>query len=146
VRSSDDKAMWIGAGIAVAATLVLTVVADALQSTLNGPGSQVLAAPVLWGLGGGLGLCLGAGTAAWLTRRVLPGVLAALIGLVPFLVLLILAFNDKSLRFEDQLVGSLIVVVLPGFLAAVLVATAAAFTARFVHPSAPRSARDRVTA
>ena len=56
--------------------------------------------------------------------------LAALIGLVPFLLLLVLAYNDKSLRLEDQVVGTLIVVVLPGFLAAVLVATATAFAAR----------------
>ena len=100
---------------------------------------------MLWGLGGGLGLCLGAGTASWLTRRVGPGVLAALIGLVPFLVLLVVAYNDKSLRFEDQVVGSLIVVVLPGFIAAVLVATAAAFTARLFGPEpAHAGPHDRV--
>jgi hypothetical protein len=139
VRSGDNKAMWIGAAIAIVATLLLTVIAAALESTLNGPGKRILAAPVLWGLGGGLGLCLGAGTAAWLTRRVGPGVLAALIGIVPFLLLVIVAYNDTSLRFEDQLVGSLIVVVLPGFIVAVLVATAAALAARLFGPRARRA-------
>ena len=130
MQIDDKRAVWIGCGVAVGATIVLTAVAAALESTVNGPGSRTLAPPVLWALGGGAGLCLGAGTAAWLTRRVGPGVLAAAVGLVPFLVFVILGYNDKSLRLEDQVVGTLIVVVLPGFAAAVLVAVAAAYASR----------------
>ncbi|HEX5587328.1 MAG TPA: hypothetical protein VFZ17_08480 [Acidimicrobiia bacterium] len=130
MQIDDRRAVWIGCGVAVGATLALTALAAALESTVNGPGSRTLAPPVLWALGGGAGLCLGAGTAAWLTRRVGPGVLAATAGLVPFLVLVILGYNDKSLRLEDQVVGTLIVVVLPGFVAAVLVAVGAAYASR----------------
>jgi hypothetical protein len=146
VQIDDKRAVWIGCGVAVGATIVLTAVAAALESTVNGPGSRTLAPPVLWALGGGAGLCLGAGTAAWLTRRVGPGVLAAAVGLVPFLVFVILGYNDKSLRLEDQVVGTLIVVVLPGFAAAVLVAIAAAYASRMFGarqptPAAPNPAR-----
>jgi hypothetical protein len=31
------------------------------------------------------------------------------------LVLIVLAYNSSDLRFEDQLVGTLIIVVLPGY-------------------------------
>jgi hypothetical protein len=141
VQIDDKRAVWIGCGVAVGATIVLTAVAAALESTVNGPGSRTLAPPVLWALGGGAGLCLGAGTAAWLTRRVGPGVLAAAVGLVPFLVFVILGYNDKSLRLEDQVVGTLIVVVLPGFAAAVLVAVAAAFASRLFGARQANSAQ-----
>jgi hypothetical protein len=139
VHDRDAKATWIGGAVAVAATLVLTVAAHALESTVNSPGNRAVAEPVLWALGGGVGLCLGAATASWLTRRVGPGVLAAVVGLVPYLVLLVLAYNASSLRLEDQVVGTLVVVVLPGFLAAVLVATAVAFTARLFGPRPVRA-------
>jgi len=132
--------MWIGAAVAVVATLLLAVLADTLESVVNSPGSRTLAEPVLWGLGGGLGLSLGAGTASWLTRRIGPGVLAALIGTVPFLVFVVLAYNDKSLRLEDQVVGTFIIVVFPGFVVAVLVATGAAFASRLVGARHPRTA------
>ncbi|MET0627144.1 MAG: hypothetical protein ABW033_01645 [Acidimicrobiia bacterium] len=140
MQIDDKRAVWIGCGVAVGATIVLTAIAAALESTVNGPGSRTLAPPVLWALGGGAGLCLGAGTAAWLTRRVGPGVLAAAVGLVPFLVFVILGYNDKSLRLEDQVVGTLIVVVLPGFVAAVLVAIAAAYAARMFGARQPTPA------
>ena len=79
-----------------------------------------MAPPVLWAVGGGAGLVLGAVVASWLTRRAWPGVLAAVVGAVPFLVLVIFGYNSSDLRTEDQVVGSLIVVVLPGVVAAIL--------------------------
>ena len=69
---------------------------------------------MLWAVGGGAGLVLGAVVAAWLTRRAWPGVFAAVVGAVPFLVLVVFGYNSCDLRTEDQVVGSLIVVVLPG--------------------------------
>ena len=56
--------------------------------------------------------------------------LAALIGAVPLLVLVIVAYNSTDLRFEDQLVGTLIVVVLPAYVGAVACGAIAAVTAR----------------
>jgi hypothetical protein len=141
VRSDDHKAVWIGCGVAVGATLLLAVLAAAAESTVNGPGTRTLAPPVLWAVGGGLGLCLGAGIASWLTRRVGPGVIAAGAGVIPLLVLLIVAYNDKSLRFEDQVVGTLIVAVLPGFLVAVLVAVCTAYGARLFGAGRPKVSR-----
>ena len=141
VHIEDHKATWIGCAVAVGGTILLAVLAAALESTVNGPGSRTLAPPVLWALGGGLGLCLGAGTASWLTRRMLPGVLAATAGLLPLLVLLVVAYNDSSLRFEDQVVGTLIVVVLPGYAAALLVAVGAAYAARLFGTRSPSAAR-----
>lgn len=129
---AGGRAVGLGCGVAVGATLVLTAVAAALESTVNSPGDRRLAAPVLWALGGGLGLCLGAIVAAWSTRRAGPGVLAGCCGAVALLVLVILGYNDESLGFEDQLVGSLVIVVVPGLAAAVLCSFAAAYAARLV--------------
>ncbi len=124
--------MWLGTAIGVAASLLLTTLAAALESSINGPGSQTVAPPVLWAVGGGAGLALGAVVAAWLTRRTWPGVLAAVVGAVPFLVLVIFGYNSTDLRTEDQVVGSLIVVVLPGLVAAILLAWVTALVARLV--------------
>jgi peptidoglycan/LPS O-acetylase OafA/YrhL len=135
---SDARAVWLGAAIAVVASVLLTVLAAALESTVNGPGTRVVAAPVLWALGGGVGLALGAVVASSLTRRVWPGVLAAFLGAVPFLILVILGYNSGDLRAEDQVVGSLVVVVLPAFLAAVVVAAVAAGVARLVDRASHR--------
>jgi hypothetical protein len=129
---TDERAMWLGAAIAVVASLLLTTLAAALASSINGPGKQVVAPPVLWALGGGAGLVLGAVVAAWLSRRAWPGVFAAVVGAVPLLVLVILAHNSSDLRTEDQVVGSLIVVVLPGLLVAMILAWFTAVLARFV--------------
>jgi hypothetical protein len=130
VRSEDWRAVWLGATIAVASTLLLTVLAASLESTVNGPGRRAVAEPVLWAAGGGAGLVLGAVTSSWITRRAGAGALAALIGAIAFLVLVVLAYNNTDLRFEDQLVGTLIIVVLPGYLAAVIFGTLAALLAR----------------
>jgi hypothetical protein len=124
--------MWLGATIAVVTTLLLTVVAAGLESSINGPGTRSIAAPVLWAFGGGAGLVLGAVVAAWLTRRTWPGVFAALVGALPLLVLVVVAYNSSDLRAEDQIVGSLIVVVLPGLLVAFVVAWLTAILARAV--------------
>ena len=40
--------MWLGAAVAVVATLLLTTIAAALESSVNGPGRRVVAAAVLW--------------------------------------------------------------------------------------------------
>jgi len=66
--------MWLGAAIAVVASLLLTTLAAALESSLNGPGNRVVAAPVLWAFGGGAGLVLGAVVASWISKRAWPGV------------------------------------------------------------------------
>jgi hypothetical protein len=116
------RATWFGAAIAVVAAILFAVVAHALEPTINGPGTRNLAPPVLWGLGGAFGLGLGAFVASFGTRRFWPGAQAAFFGALTFLVLVVFAYNDKTLRFEDQVVGSLVVVVLPAFLAGLLAA------------------------
>jgi peptidoglycan/LPS O-acetylase OafA/YrhL len=131
----DERARWLGAAIAVVTSLLLTTVAAALESSVNGPGSRAVAPPVLWAFGGGAGLVLGAVVAAWLTRRTWPGIFAAAVGAVPFLVLVIIGYNSSDLRTEDQVVGSLIVVVLPGLLVAMVFAWFTAFLARLVGGS-----------
>jgi hypothetical protein len=130
VRSDDWRAVWLGSAIAVVTALLLTVLAASLESTVNGPGRRTLADPVLWALGGGAGLALGAVVAAWITRRVGAGALAALVGAIAMLVLVVFAYNNTDLRFEDQLVGTLIVVVLPGYIVAVICGAIAAILAR----------------
>jgi hypothetical protein len=124
--------MWLGAAIAVVASLLLTTVAAALESSINGPGSRTVAAPVLWAFGGGAGLALGAVVASWLSRRTWPGVFAAVVGALPYLVLVVLGYNSSDLRAEDQIVGSLVVVVLPGLLVAMVLAWLTAVVARAV--------------
>jgi drug/metabolite transporter (DMT)-like permease len=116
------RATWVGAGIAVIGSILFAVIAHALEPTINGPGTRNVAPPVLWGLGGALGLALGAFVASFGTRRFWPGAQAAFFGALAFLVLVIFAYNNKTLHFEDQVVGSLIVVVLPAFLAGLLAA------------------------
>ena len=130
--SDDARHTLLGTSIAVVAGLALTAVAAALDSTVNGPGHRAVAVPVLWGLGGGAGLVLGAVVASWLTRRIGPGVVAALGGGVAVLVLVVLAYNSRDLRLGDQVVGSLIVVVLPEVLVAVVAACTAGIVARLV--------------
>jgi hypothetical protein len=139
VVRSEERGMWLGAAIAVVASLLLTTIAATLEDTINGPGSRVIAAPVLWGLGGGAGLVLGAVVAAWLTRRAWLGVCAALIGAVPWMVLLVVAYNSSDLKAEDQIVGTLVVLVLPALVAATLFAVVTAFLARLVSGTLHRS-------
>jgi hypothetical protein len=124
--------MWLGAAIAVVASLLLMTIAAALESSINGPGSRAVAPPVLWAFGGGAGLTLGAVVASWLSRRTWPGVFAALVASVPYLILVVVGYNSSDLRAEDQIVGSLLIVVLPGLVAASLFAWAAAVLARAV--------------
>jgi peptidoglycan/LPS O-acetylase OafA/YrhL len=138
MRAGDERAVLLGAAISIVASLLLTVLAAALESTINGPGSRVVAPPVLWALGGGVGLALGAMVASSITRRVWPGVLAAFLGAVPLLVLVILGYNSGDLKTSDQIMGSLIVVVLPAFLAAVVFAALAAFVARQIDRATHR--------
>jgi hypothetical protein len=129
---TDERAMWLGAAIAVVASLLLTTVAAALESSINGPGSRAVAPPVLWAFGGGAGLVLGAVVASWLTRRAWPGIFAAFVASVPYLVLVVVGYNSSDLRAEDQIVGSLLIVVVPGLVAAILFAWLAAVLARAV--------------
>jgi hypothetical protein len=124
--------MWLGVAIAVVASLLLVTIAAALESSVNGPGSRAVAPPVLWAFGGGAGLSLGAVVASWLSRRTWPGVFAAVVASVPYLVLVVVGYNSADLRAEDQIVGSLLIVVLPGLVAASLFAWVAAMLARVV--------------
>jgi hypothetical protein len=119
---SDERAMWLGAAIAVVASLLLTTLAAAMESSINGPGSRTVAAPVLWAFGGGAGLVIGAVVASALSRRAWPGIFAAFVASVPYLVLVVVGYNSSDLRAEDQIVGSLLIVVLPGLLVAILAA------------------------
>jgi uncharacterized protein YacL len=135
VRTEYWRAVWLGAAIAVVASLLLTVLGASLESTVNGPGRRAVAEPVLWAVGGGAGLALGAVVSAWITRRVGAGALAALIGAIALLVLVVLAYNNTDLRFEDQLVGTLIIVVLPGYFGAVIAGAVAALLARLFGSS-----------
>jgi hypothetical protein len=130
VRSEDWRAVWLGSAIAVVSALLLTVLAAALESTVNGPGRRTVAEPVLWAIGSGVGLTLGAVVSSWITRRALAGALAALIGAIAVLALVVVAYNSSDLRFEDQLVGTLLIVVFPGYVAAVIIGAIAAFLAR----------------
>ena len=57
---------------------------------------------------------------------------AAVVGALPLLVLVVVGYNSSDLRAEDQIVGSLIVVVLPGLLVAMVVAWLTAIVARAV--------------
>lgn len=124
--------MWLGAAIAVVSSLLLTTLAAALESSINGPGSRAVAPPVLWAFGGGIGLVLGAVVASALSRKAWPGVFAALVASVPFLILVIVGYNSTDLRAEDQIVGSLLVVVVPGLVAAMGFAFLSAFVARLI--------------
>ncbi len=139
----DERAMWLGTAITVVASLLLTTLAAALESTVNGPGSRVVAPPVLWALGGGLGLVLGAVVGAWLSRKAWPGIFAAFAGSVPFLILVIVGYNSTDLRAEDQIVGSLFVVVIPGLLVAIGFALLTAPVARLVGGAAKQPERAR---
>ena len=124
--------MWLGAAIAVVASLLLTTIAAALESSINGPGSRVVAPPVLWAVGGGAGLVLGAVVASWLSRRTWPGIFAAFVASVPYLVLVVVGYNSSDLDAENQIVGSLLIVVLPGLLVAMVFAWLTAMVARSV--------------
>jgi len=124
--------MWLGAAIAVVASILLTTVAAALESSINGPGSRAVAPPVLWAFGGGAGLVLGAVVAAWISRRAWPGIFAAFVASVPYLVLVVVGYNSSELDAENQIVGSLLIVVLPGLVAATAVAWLTAIVARTV--------------
>ncbi len=132
MKPRTPRSVGTGAAVAVVASLLLTVLAASLESSINGPGTRNIAPPVLWGLGGGAGLVLGAVVAASLARRAWPGVIAALIGAAAFLALLVLGYNSNDLKASDQVVGSLIILVLPAFLAAVLFANITAVAARLV--------------
>jgi len=141
VASADRRATWLGAATAVVAASLLTVLAASLESTVNGPGRRTVAEPLLWAVGGGLGLAIGAVAASWPTRRAGSGALAALIGAGALLVLVVAAYNNTDLRFEDQLVGTLIVVVVPAYLGAVICGAVAANVARLAggHRRSPAS-------
>ena len=130
MRTEDWRAVWLGAAIAVVATLLLTVLAASLESSINGPGRRSVAEPVLWALGGGAGMAIGAIVTGWLTRRPGMAALAAFFGGIAMLVLVIVAYNSTTLRFEDQLVGTLIVVVLPAYVGAVILGSVAALLGR----------------
>jgi hypothetical protein len=70
--------------------------------------------------------------ASWISRRAWPGVFAAVVGALPYLVLVVLGYNSSDLRAEDQIVGSLLIVVLPGVLVAMVLAWLTAIVARAV--------------
>ena len=98
------------------------MIAASLESTINGPGTRNIAPPVLWALGGATGLAIGAFFASWVTRRWWPGAQAAFFGAIAFMVLVIVAYNHKDLGLEDQVVGSLMIVVLPAFFGGLITA------------------------
>ena len=139
MRSEDWRAVWLGAAIAVVAALLLTMVAASLASAINEPGRRNIAEPVLWAFGGGAGLAIGAIVTGWITRRIGAAALTALVGALVFLALVVVGYNNKDLRFEDQLVGTLIVVVVPAYVGAVVCGALAAGLARAIGRQAPAS-------
>jgi hypothetical protein len=145
-QMGDERAMWLGVAIAVVTSLLLTTVAAALESTINTPGSRAVAPPVLWAFGGGIGLVLGAVVASALSRKAWPGILAAFAASVPFLILVVVGYNSKDLRAEDQIVGSLLIVVVPGFVAAILFSVLTAFVARLVGGTPARAGSSAASA
>jgi len=58
----------------------------------------------------------------------------------------IIAYNDKTLRLEDQLVGSLLIVVVPAFLAGLLAAVVGKFAGRAFARADTASRPNRTTA
>src|SRR5262249_46313698 len=88
-----------------------------LESTINSPGSRSVAPPVLWAVGGGIGLAVGAFISSFGAHRFWTGALAVLIGAAPMLVGVVVGYNSGDLAFHDQLIGSLLVVVAPAMLA-----------------------------
>ncbi len=140
------RATWCGAAIAVVGSILFAVIAHALEPTINGPGTRTVAPPVLWGLGGALGMGLGAFVASFGTRRFWPGAQAAFFGALVFFVLVILAYNDKTLRLEDQVVGSLIIVVLPAFLGGLVAAVVGKFCGKACVRFSPQRPPTRTSA
>lgn len=133
MSTHDWRAAWIGAGVAIVASVLLAVLAASFESTINGPGTRNVAPPVLWAVGGGVGLAIGAFLASCLTQRWWPGAQAAFLGGLAFLILVIVAYNDKSLRLEDQVVGTLLIVVVPPVLVALGAAWLGKLASRLVH-------------
>ena len=58
--------------------------------------------------------------------------IAAFVASVPYLVLVVLGYNSSDLDAENQIVGSLLIVVLPGLVVAMIVAGLTAMVARSV--------------
>jgi hypothetical protein len=139
VQTDDWRALWLGAAIALGASLLLTFVGASLESTVNGPGHRAIAEPVLWAIGGGAGIAIGALVTGWITGRVGLAALAGLFGAAAMLALVVVAYNSKDLRFEDQLVGSLIVVVLPAYVGGVVIGTIGALAGRIAGHRRPRA-------
>jgi uncharacterized membrane protein YfcA len=135
-----DRGMWIGAAVAVVGSCSLAAIGASLVDTVNGPGSRAVAPPVLWALGGGAGLVLGALVGAFVGRRFRSGAVAAFLGAIALLVLVVLAYNSSGLRTEDQVVGTLIVVVLPGFVVALGAAALGSGAARLFRRGQPARA------
>ena len=108
--------MWLGAAIAVVSAACSSPCSRrrwSRRQRARAPNRR--AEPVLWAIGGGAGPRLGAVVASWLSRRALAG--------RPRRArrrdrrsssLVVVGYNSTDLRFEDQLVGSLLIVVLPG--------------------------------
>ncbi len=122
--------MWLGAAIAVVAALLLDDgrgVARVRRSTSRG--RRNIAEPVLWAFGGGAGLAIGAIVTGWITRRIVPRSPRSSARSV-FLVLVVVGYNNKDLRFEDQLVGTLMVVVVPAYVGVVVCGALAAVLPR----------------
>jgi hypothetical protein len=55
------------------------------------------------------------------------------VGAVPWLVLIVVGYNSGDLRAEDQIVGTLLVLVVPALAAAALFAVGAALLSRLAH-------------
>ncbi len=119
-----DRPGWFSVAVAAIAGVLFAALGAAASDLLNGPGHRVVAGPVLWAVGGGIGLALGAVLAALSTRLARWVFAAVLVGALPVLVLVVVAYNDKSLGLHDQVVGSAVVVVGPGAFGALLVGLA----------------------
>ncbi len=123
---------WLAAAIGAASGVALAAVAAGVEDLVNGGGRRAVAGPVLWGLGGGLGLSVGTVLAAVWTRRSRWITAAAVLGAVPLLVLLVVAYNDERLNLGDQFIGTAFVVVIPATIGAMVLGFVALPLARLL--------------
>ncbi len=119
-----DRPGWFAVAVGAVAGVLFAALGAGVEDLVNGPGHRAVPGPVLWAVGAGVGLAIGTVLAALSTHLVRWVVAAAVLGALPVLVLVIVAYNDESLGLHDQVVGSAVIVVGPAAFVALLVGLA----------------------